>query len=337
MDKNECRKKISVFLWGKIKTSIRICILLPYIVLLGSIEILKNYDIAMEVSVKKRIQREKRKTHLGSVEGLYLLKMVLCLVIISSVCWAGYDSGQDAQTLDQTALGKFRLAKVLFYKGERLFNKGDEKKAEKVLNECLENFPDYAFAHFYLSRIAYNQKDFPKALAYIESAKKAHKIFADLSASTYQEYIDLLREQKANIEQQIFALKEKLPTVTTFAAAADNRTAFEHAIGSLEVNLGQINNRLITPITQLAEIPADYYYIHGNILFKMNKFQEAFDQYMQTVTTDPKHSNALGNLANLFFMSEQYQNALNYLDKAESCGSKPNPQFRAAILEALKE
>jgi len=286
--------------------------------------------------VTKKIQREKRDTHSGEVASMYRLKMMVGLIVLLVVCWSGFVFGQDAQVMDQNALSKFRIAKTQFYKGEKLFNKGDWNKAEKMLMECLENFPGYSYAHFYLSRIAYELKNFTKALEYIESAKKTHIIFSKLSASTYQEYLDQLREQKSSLEQQIIDMKQKLSTIGS-GGINKARSDLENGISASEASIAQINNRLNSPIAQLAEIPADYFYIHGNILFKMNKFQESYDQYMLAVKSDPKHSNALGNLANLCFMSTQYQKALDYLDKAESFGFKANPKFRAAINDALKQ
>ena len=98
-----------------------------------------------------------------------------------------------------------------------------------------------------------------------------------------------------------------------------------------------INDRLKTPIATVSEMPADYYYVHGNILFKLKKYNESFKQYMETVRANPNHGNAYNNLANLNFMAKRYEKASYYFEKAESCGAKVNPKFKKAILKAMEK
>ncbi|MCP5053493.1 MAG: tetratricopeptide repeat protein [bacterium] len=272
------------------------------------------------------------------------MKLVLILLMVSigpgfsltGLLW-GRTSSQSAPNSQE----KFRMAKRLFYQGERLFNKGKYKKAGKVLKNCLESFPIYSYAGFYLSRIYYLKGDYPDALKYIETAKSNHEKFSSVSSSTYQEYLGKLREQKTEMEEEIRQMKEELSrraiTDSTSSSGSRYTRQLQGAIAQKEQNIDSIHNRLLTPIAQLAETPADFHYIHGNILFKLKRFRDSFNQYLLTVKQNPKHGNAYSNLANLNYMSKRYKQALDYLEKAERNGAKPNPQFKAALLEAMKK
>jgi tetratricopeptide (TPR) repeat protein len=82
---------------------------------------------------------------------------------------------------------------------------------------------------------------------------------------------------------------------------------------------------------------ADYYYLHGNLLFKKKACQEALDQYLKAVEIDPKHGNSYNNIANLYYLGKQYDKAEEYLDKAEANGAKVNPAFKQALAKALNK
>ena len=61
------------------------------------------------------------------------------------------------------------------------------------------------------------------------------------------------------------------------------------------------------------------------------------EQYQETVKINSKHGDAYNNLANLYYMDEKYQQALDYLNLAEKYGAKIHPEFKKAILKAIKK
>jgi pentatricopeptide repeat protein len=95
-----------------------------------------------------------------------------------------------------------------------------------------------------------------------------------------------------------------------------------------------LDHRLSRPVATEEKVPADYHYIHGNILFKLKEFQQAHDQYLQAVTVDPKHKDAYNNLINIYLMSKQYQKGLDYLKLAEENDVKVNEKLKEALLKA---
>jgi len=147
-----------------------------------------------------------------------------------------------------------------------------------------------------------------------------------------QLYILELQEQKVAKEERLRQLMDQLSRGNL---SAQERSQVGARIGSLEADLGVINSQLGKPVPSSAEIPADYFYFHGNILFKMKKFQDAYAQYKEAIRINPQYGDAYKNLANLYYMSKQYQKALDCLSQAEANGVEINPDFRKAVLKAL--
>jgi tetratricopeptide (TPR) repeat protein len=269
-------------------------------------------------------------------------------------------SAQQSNVMDYNSLEKFRFARRMFYKGENLFHKGKHKKAEKSFKACLKKFPEYSLAEFYLGRIYYEAGNYPQALKHIEHAKKTYKSFSQLHASTYQEYIDRLRKTKHELQQEINVMKSQLansvpqaPTAGSSTGGSNNNnnnnsggvlitrddvlsSQTSQVLRDKENRLTVIETKLHEPVAKLQETPTEYFYVHANVLFRLKRFKDSFDQYNLTVKRDPKHGNAYSNLANLNFMAKRYKTALDLLDKAEKLGAEPNPKFRAALLEAIK-
>jgi len=260
-------------------------------------------------------------------------KILITLIVFILLLGANLSFGQKHFYMKEKEMyEKFKMATKNFEKGKEYFLKGNYKKSEKELRKCVEIMPEHVYAHFYLSQILYKKGDIHKALEHIEKAKANFKLMADLHAYSYQQYTSQLREQKDNLDMELFQLKEKL---STLGSESDERFEIEAAIGTTEHRIGIIKSRLTEPWQSEESMPADYFYFHGNIFFKLKKYQEAYAQYLEATKINPQHGNAYNNLANLYFMTKQYQKALDCLNKAEANGAKINPELKKAILKAL--
>lgn len=276
----------------------------------------------MEKKVSKlKYNRTSLKKQIFSLAG------VLMVFLLSN-----YSLGQkDFYMKEKELYEKYKMSVKHFEKGKELFHKGDEKKAEKELHKCLKIFPRHTQAHFYLSNILYNRGDFDRALEHIEEAKANFEFMNQMYALAYDDYTTKLRGQRDESQKKLSEYQDKLAATTD----QDTKRALEGTIASLESEISTLNNRLTEPLPTLKQIPADYFYLHGNILFKLKEHQEAQRQYLEAIRIDPTHGNAYNNLAIIYFMAKQYQTALELLNKAEENGAKVNPEFKKAILKAL--
>ena len=268
-------------------------------------------------------------------------------IIISSfilILFLGTPSffGQEDFTRDEYKLRqKYKIANSFFEKGHKYFLEGNYKKGEKELRKCLKKMPEHAEASFYLSLVSYNQGDTEKSLEYIEKAKENYKYIIKLKINREQMRILQLQDRKAELQETQKRIEQRIPKITgNTEASRREKSKLQSEMGKIEGMIGQIDAELRRPMPTVQkgeEIPADYFYRHGNVFFKLKRYQEAREQYHEAVKIEPKHGDAYNNLANLSYIDKQYQKALDYLNLAEKYGAKIHPEFKKAILKAIEK
>ncbi len=260
----------------------------------------------------------------------------LYLVVLISLLGSALILSQEDYTREEhLLLQRYKIANSIFEKGKSHFFKGNYKKAEKELKKCLEKMPEHPDAYFFLSRLSYRRGDFVNSLGYIEKAKENYIYIIKLKINREQLYMIRLQDRKREIQETLENLKERLSRTTD----RREQSQVQAEIGRLNGLLSDIESRLSRPLPTVQkeeEIPADYYYFHGNIFFKVKRYREASDQYQKAIKLDPQHGNAYNNLASLYYMAGEYLKALDYLNLAETKGVKINPELKKAVLKALK-
>jgi len=121
-------------------------------------------------------------------------------------------------------------------------------------------------------------------------------------------------------------------------AAWENQDAKCALIAAMATTRSEINvleGQEVVSVAPSSTIPANYFYIHGNILFRLKDYANARKQYLTAIQIDPKHGESYNNLANLYYMSHQYDEALDCLSQSISSGVKINENLKAAIFAAL--
>ncbi|MCP5106577.1 MAG: tetratricopeptide repeat protein [bacterium] len=115
---------------------------------------------------------------------------------------------------------------------------------------------------------------------------------------------------------------ENNPCLVRFGTQISDRKANE-----VELLLGKSAKTAKTEIT----VPANYFYSHGNILYKLKRYKESIQQYVEVIRRDPNHGGAYNNLANLFYLAGKKDTASLCLNQAEACGFKVNPRFKKVL------
>jgi tetratricopeptide (TPR) repeat protein len=247
--------------------------------------------------------------------------------------------GQEDLTPDETELfKKYYALNKNFEKGKRHFAREDYKKARKEFEKLLIRMPEHADARFFLAQIDYKEGDVEKALSHIQMAREHYKFSAKMKMKMAETERVRLEEQKQELEDMCSDLEEKIISLTENVDDDEQeevKANLQRRVENIKKQIKSIDVQLAVPISSMAEIPADYFYVNGNIYFKMKKFQEAHDQYQEAIRRDPRYGDAYNNLAALYFQVKQYQKALSYLNQAEENGAEVNPKFKEAVLKAL--
>jgi len=239
---------------------------------------------------------------------------------------------------ERMMIQKFKASNGKLEEGKALFAKGNYDKARKKLLECLDMFPKNADAHFFMAQIHLKKNDLENARQSIESAKANFSELGKLYSFTHQEMLNDLREQKSQVEESIRKEEEALADLQTMPRSESTVLDTQNMQGALMQNknlIAKIDAQLQNPIPMVMETPVQYFYIHGNILFRQKDFQGAAIQYLETIKRNPRHEFAYNNLASIFFMAKQYEKARDYLLQAEANGVAINPKFKQAIEEKL--
>ncbi|MDQ1352908.1 MAG: hypothetical protein QG657_3214 [Acidobacteriota bacterium] len=248
-------------------------------------------------------------------------------------------SAQQRFTMEEGETTKFKMARQLYERGKQLLAEESFDRAEKSFKDCLEIFPKFSYAGYYLAQLYYHKKDYVTALAMVEKAKEDYDYISNYWVKYQLQYLEILRQQKMDLEEKIRDIKDIIATKNFKSRSPDMQMAeqkdLEGQQSRAELDLRDAEERIKNTIPTAPEMAASFYFLHGNILFKLKKYNSAYAQYLEAVRINPSFGNAYTNLANLNFMGRRYKEALSYLEKAEKCGAVVNPKFKKDILMAL--
>ncbi|MCX6582078.1 MAG: tetratricopeptide repeat protein [Candidatus Aminicenantes bacterium] len=246
---------------------------------------------------------------------------------------------QQRFTMEEGETSKFKMARQLYERGKQLLAGESYDRAEKAFKDCLEIFPKFSYARYYLSQLYYYRKDYVTALALVEKAKEDYEFISDYWVKFQLQYLDMLRQEKMGLEEKIRDIKDIIAAKNYKARTPEEQIAeqmdLEGQQSGAELELREADEKIKNTIPTAPEMAANFYFLHGNILFKLKKYNGAYAQYLEAVRVNPAFGNAYNNLANLNFMGRRYKEALFYLEKAEKCGAAVNPKFKKDVLQAL--
>jgi tetratricopeptide (TPR) repeat protein len=249
---------------------------------------------------------------------------VMGITVLALPLLAQKDFNMDEKKLIEC----FKRANPLYLDGANQFAKGALDKAEKKLLAALAIMPEHADAYYVLAQIHLKRKELPQALDSITVAEKNYAANAQFHTFTYQQYLDRLRQQRQELEAQRTQIMDLL---SRQPAGSRNRSTNSQATQFIDQSIQQIDSRLSSPVPPTFEVPAEYFYIHGNVFYQMGRPLDAAAQYREAIRLDPRLGSAYNNLALVLFSQGNYQEALDCLSKAEGTGVKINPDFKKAV------
>ncbi len=235
---------------------------------------------------------------------------------------------------EKMMIQKLKASEGKLEEGRALFVKGKFDKAEIKFKECLDIFAKNADANYFMAQVLLKKDSLEQALEFIKTAETCFSELSKLYTFSHQEMMNQLREQKRALEESNRSSQAVLSDLQGGPRSDQTQASISSLQGEIQQRnnlISQIDTQLLNPVPMVMETPAGYFYIHGNILFRLKDYQGAVLQYLETIKRDPKHEFAYNNLANIFFMAKQYDRALGFLEQAEANGVTVNPQFKKDI------
>jgi len=244
-------------------------------------------------------------------------------LLFFSVVLAPLLSGQRTEENDLQILQKYRMTRPELIKAREQVKKDQLDKAEQTLLKVIKEMPENAEASFYLAETYYRKGEFEKGLEAIVEAEKQFPVIQKALVKRQVGTIAESGESRADIESQIGVEQQKTLEPITATTSRMQREAASSQSRSQEDK------------AETYALPAEYSYLHGNLLIRQKRFEEALAEYEKAIVAEPKHGKALNNIANIYYMGRQYDKALEYIERAEAVGAPVNPDFKKAVLKAL--
>ncbi len=247
----------------------------------------------------------------AAARGAALLLLALPLALAAQM---GFNQSEKA------AIEKFKRAQAHYNKGVEHLKKGGLEMAQREAKACMEIFPDFADSHLLLAMVDYQQGRHASALEEVERAKAGFASVRGLYESSYQEYFTRLREQRDQLAERIADLVSTGSSPILVNEASNRLKAIDLQLRDWRPNAG-------------LELPAEYHFIHGNILFKLKRPAEAESMYRAAIAADPRHANAWNNLISIRFAANDIAGAAKCVQEAEAGGAVLNGKLKQAILD----
>ena len=250
--------------------------------------------------------------------------VIFFLLVIVTFIFSGVLSGYEYRkiaSIRKDLIRKYQAADKYFKRAKSKFHKGNYTNAEKDLAKCINIFPGHANGEYYLSLICCKKNDYNQALNHIEKAKVNFLHLNKLNAQFTQERRVKLKEYQKDLTNGFYVsyYGEDNPCLVPLGEYFSRAKATD------------VELLLSTPDKSINTIPANYFFIHGNIFYKLKRYKEALNQYVEVIKRNPRHAETYNNLANLCYLARQNKNALYFLNLAEACGFKVDPQFKAIL------
>lgn len=259
------------------------------------------------------------------------LKTCAIAALIFAILLAVPGRGRTGETADREkelseALAKFQAAKSRFAKGRELFATGALAMAAREFEACIKTFPEHVYAFYYLANIHYVGQDYPQALASIENAERHLDFVTAMDVYARQKKIQDMEEAKDLLEAQNEAR----------TSCRESRT-LEQLVLDVETEEAKALRRAERDKQLLLRQASHYAYFHGNVLFQLKKFDEAFQNYNRALQADPQNGDAYNNAAAILFLAGRPQEADRMLHKAVAAGveDRINLKLKKLVTEGL--
>ncbi len=260
--------------------------------------------------------------------GFFTAAVLVTCVLFLSASWVWLYGGSAAD--EKASIEKFVQANKYFKAANQAFMKGNYKKAESGVEKCLSVFDRHAHGHFLMSQLLYRQGHFFEALEHIKEAE-ADFVFL-------VEWLSRFQEGQSNSQKaERMMLRSALQELEASFEQYDCTRGISQAISATQKEINRFDSRDISSANKRAAVPAEYAYLHGNILFKLKKYDLARDRYLAAVNINPRHADAYNNLVNLLYLAGEYRLALDYAKQAVDGGAAINPDLKKAVLAKLGE
>lgn len=253
---------------------------------------------------------------------------VVLAAAVSASALAQSHANQGYNTSDVQAIKRMKEVNPQLVKARDLVSRREFPAAKKEIEAIIQKVPQLSEAHFLMAKVLYAEKAYPDALASMEKAEQTLGAMGAMMMKMNEDRRQGLSSRRQQQDAVIADLKGRPQPLPLADQARLDRA--EQLRGELDREINELNE----PTTGV-RMPAEYSFFHGNILLRMQKFNEAAAKYDEALKADPGYADAANNLASLYYQVKQYQKAHDVLTGVEARGGTVNPELKKAVADAL--
>jgi tetratricopeptide (TPR) repeat protein len=110
------------------------------------------------------------------------------------------------------------------------------------------------------------------------------------------------------------------------------RQQIQSWIDTLQREMDEIDREQVEGVApELAALPAEYSFVHGNILLRSNRLVDAEPQYLRAIEARPDYGEAFNNLASLYYQAGALGKAREVLQEARNRDLPINLDLERAV------
>lgn len=222
----------------------------------------------------------------------------------------------------ETSLDDLRKAEQDCERGARYLVLGNHRRAARWFERALATVPSHPEAQTGLGHIAMSERRYEDALARYDAAVHG---YADLGDLLIERQARAYRDAQTEIAklQRAMADVERLGSLYRFTPSQVHNRLRELR-RSIEILEG-----VEPPDPEAAgESPGVAHFFLGNALFRLDRLDEAVEEWNRCLQRSPRFVYALNNLAVAYWKLGRFADALRCLDRAEDLGMRVNPHLR---------
>jgi len=257
-------------------------------------------------------------------------KIFLIIAITGSLAangvWAAASPAASEETIVNLML-KYKAQEKTLAKAEKLQKKHQAAAAEASLAQCLESLPEHYGAHYLLALVAAERSDYLAAVGHMERAEAEMARLAGLCRAWQEVHA---RDETAEREL-VSGEATRASTIQSLCRAAHSKVD----TGLMDEEAGVASVSGPAPLDpKRFEVPAAYFFAHGNFLYKLRRWPEAAARYRLAVEREPRLGAAWNNLLSALLLAGQGGEARAWLERAVKAGVDLNPGLRREVEKA---
>ena len=247
-----------------------------------------------------------------------MLKALLVAFVLAAVPAAAQTSGVHRPQLDE--------AQQAYQRGQQLMQAESFEEAAAHFRTAIALDPMHWLAHYGLGQAQMALKRYPEAVKAYLSCRDVFASFASLDADTHNALERAREDEIRELRDQILFVQQGKVKGGNFSLEVQ-----------LQERLRVVEGARMRGKENVVTVPAGLMLGLGSAYFRSGQLAEAQAAFQEAVRIDPKLGPAHNNLAVMYMMKGQFDEAKQAVKRAEKAGTRVPDSFKQELDRRARE